>query len=116
MTNRLSLDEGALRQRDALKGADDVVGAFGGEETFVVAGAEVPMRAFVIFVPEKSPDAADHDDAAHPIIPIIADVMKAQVRSRVGAFECDVSVKDELRQRDNFLARFTGGVAGPARM
>src|SRR5438105_6510760 len=94
-----------LRQRDALERADDIVGAFGGEETFVVARAEVPMRAFVIFVPKKSPDTADHDDAAHPIVPIIADVMKTQVRPRVSAFETGVIVKDEFGKPDNFLAR-----------
>src|ERR1700688_5067355 len=95
-----------LRQGDALKGADNVVRAFGGEETFVVAGAEVPVRAFVIFVPIKAPDAADHDDAAHPIVPIIAEVVKTQVRPRVSAFEPSVIVKDELRQSDNFFRRF----------
>src|SRR5205085_10546546 len=90
-----------LRERDALKRADYIVGAFGGEETFVVARAEVPMRAFVIFVPEKSPDAADHDDAAHPVVPIIADVMEAQVRPRVSAFEAGVIVKNEFGEPDN---------------
>ena len=74
-----------LRQRDALERADDVVRAFFSEEAFVVAGAEVPIRAFVIFVPIKSPHTAHHDHAAHPIVPEIADEMKTEVGSRVGA-------------------------------
>src|SRR6188472_2778524 len=65
-----------LRQRNALKGADDVVGSFLGEKAFVIARAEVPVRAFVIVVAIKSPGAADHDDAAHPVVPIIADVVE----------------------------------------
>src|SRR5438270_8192446 len=105
-----------LRQCDALEGADDVVRAFGGEETFVVAGAEIPVGAFVIFVAIKPPDAADHDDAAYPIVPKIADVMEAQVRPRVSAFEADVIVKDELRQSNGLLGRFDVHFAGAARM
>ena len=103
-----------LRQGDALKRADDVVGAFGGEETFVVTGAEVPVRAFVIFVPEKSPDAADYNQATDPVVPEIADVMKAQVRAGVGAFEADVIVKDELGQPDGFLGDGRSFFAGGA--
>ena len=103
-----------LRQRDALKGTDDVVGAFGGEEAFVVTGAEVPMGAFVIFVPIKSPDAADHDQTTDPVVPEIADVMKAQVRPRIRAFESDVIVKDELGQPDNFLGDGHGFFPGRA--
>src|SRR5207302_5595951 len=74
------------------------------------------MRAFVIFVPKKSPDTADHDDAAHPVVPIIAHVMKTQISSRVSAFETGVIVKDELGEADNFLARLDGDFAGAARM
>src|SRR6478735_3153873 len=73
-----------LCQRNALERADDVVGAFFGEEAFVISGAEVPMRAFVIIVAKKPPDAADHNDAAHPVVPVIADVMKTQIRAGVG--------------------------------
>src|SRR5689334_21904453 len=75
------------------------------------------MRAFVVFVPIESPDAADHDQATDPIVPEIANVMKAQVGAGVGAFESDVIVKHELRQMadlghgHNFLARATGVVA-----
>ena len=95
-----------LRQRDALKRADDVVGTFFGEEAFVIAGAEVPMRAFVIIVAKKSPDAADHDDAAHPVVPVIADVMETQIGAGVGTFKADMIVKHQLRQSGNFLGRF----------
>src|SRR5260370_7281710 len=93
-----------LRQRDALEGADHVVRAFGGEETFVVTGAEVPVRTFVIFVAIKSPDAADHDQTTDSIVPEIADVMKTQVRSGVSAFEADVIVKHHLGYPHGFLA------------
>src|SRR6266850_3795963 len=79
-----------LCQRDALERADDVVGTFLGEEAFVVAGAEVPMRTFVIIVAIKSPDAALHDDAAHPVVPIIADVVETQVGAGVRTFKSDV--------------------------
>lgn len=86
-----------LRQRDALERADYVVRAFFSEEAFVVTRAEVPVRAFVIFVPIKSPHTAHHDDAAHPIVPVIADILKAQICPRVGAFEPDVIIKDNFR-------------------
>ena len=105
-----------LRQRDALKGTDDVVRAFGGEEAFIVAGAKVPVWAFVIFVAIKSPDAADHDDAAHPVVPKIAGVMKTEVRSRIGAFETDVIVKHQLGQPNDFFARLDIHLAGAARV
>src|SRR5216684_1844121 len=106
----------SLGQRDALEGADDVVRTFGGEETFVIAGAEVPVRAFVIFVPIKSPDAADHDQTTDPVVPKIADVMETQVRPGVSAFEADVIVKDELGQPNNFLGDGHNFFAGSARM
>src|SRR5437660_8646335 len=103
-----------LCQRDALKGADDVVGAFGGEETFVVAGAEVPVRALVILVSINSPDTADHDQTTDPVVPKIADVMEAQIRSRVSAFEPDVIVEDELGQANSFLGSGRSFFAGRA--
>src|SRR5712671_1648062 len=87
-----------LRQRDALERADDVVGAFLGEEAFVIAGAEVPVRAFVIIVAKKSPHTVYHDETTDAVVPIIADVMEAQVRARGGSAEAGVIVKDEFRQ------------------
>src|SRR5205085_1569636 len=96
-------------------GANDVVRSFGGEETFVVAGAEIPMWTFVIFVAIKSPDAADDDQTTDPVVPEIADVMKAQVRPGVRAFETDVIVKNELGQPNGFLGNgrsFFSGRAG----
>jgi hypothetical protein len=101
-----------LRQRDALEGADDVVGSFFGEEAFVITGAEVPVRAFVIIVAIKAPYPAHHNDAAHPVVPVIADIVETQVRSGVGAFEADMVVKDQFRQPNNFLARFHCDLAG----
>src|SRR6266404_8283655 len=103
-----------LRQGDALKGADDVVGAFFGEEAFVIAGAEVPVGTFVIFVAIKSPDPAYHEDATHPIVPEIANEMKTQVRPCVGTFKADVIVKDELGQPNDLLGRFDVYLAGAA--
>src|SRR5262249_17114962 len=70
------LSDRLLRQRNALKRTDDVVGTFFGEETFVIAGAEIPVRAFVIIVPIESPHTARHDHAAHSVVPIIANVVK----------------------------------------
>src|SRR6058998_3132673 len=69
----------ALRQRDGLERADDVVRAFGGKETFVKAGTEVPVIPLVIFVAIKTPDATYDDETADPIVPVIADVLKTQV-------------------------------------
>ena len=102
------------RQRDALEGADDVVGAFLGEEAFVIARAEVPVGTFVIFVAIKSPDAAHHYDATHPIVPEIANVIKAEVGTRVSALESSMIVKDELRQPNDFFRRFDFYFAGTA--
>src|ERR1700738_4980357 len=93
-------------QRDRLEGTDDVVRALLGEEAFVIAGAEVPRWAFVIFISIKTPHTADDNERADPVVPEIANEMKAQVRARVGAGEADVIVNDELRQTDDFLRRF----------
>ena len=101
----------SLRQRDALKGADDVVGTFFGEEAFIIARAEVPVRAFVIIVAIKSPHAAHHDDATHPVVPVIAYVMETQVGAGVGTFKPDVIVKHQLRQPGNFLGWFNFDLA-----
>src|SRR5947209_1497860 len=86
-----------LGQGDALERANDVVRPFGREETFVIARTEVPIRAFVIFVPVKAPNSADHDDAAHPVVPIVADIMKTEIGSGISAFETGVIVKHEFR-------------------
>ncbi len=114
-------DRQMSRQGDGLKRANDVVGAFRGEEAFVITWAEVPVRAFVVFVAIKSPDAAHHDEATHPVVPKIANVMEAQVRARVGAFESNVIVKHNLRQPGRLCSRrylyFPGGgsmIAQPA--
>ena len=63
------------------------------------------MIAFIIFVAIKSPDAADDDEAADPIVPEIADVMEAQVRARVGSPETNVVVNHQLRHPDDLFAR-----------
>src|SRR6266487_1639958 len=87
-----------LRQRDALKGADDIVGAFFGKETFVIAWAEVPVWTFVIIVAIKPPDTAYHDQTTDAVVPKIADVMETQVGSGIGAFKSNVIVKHNFRQ------------------
>src|SRR5438067_5973563 len=87
-----------LRQGDTLKGADDVVGAFFGEEAFVITGTEVPVRALVVIVAKKSPHAVYDDETTDAVVPIITDVMEAQVRARRGSAEPGVVVKDEFRQ------------------
>src|SRR6266446_6310175 len=94
------------RQRDALKGADDVVGAFFGEEAFVIAGTEIPVRALVIIIAIKSPDAALYDDATHSIVPVVAHVVETQVGPGVRTFKADVIVKDQFGQPGNALGRF----------
>ena len=105
-----------LRQGDALKGADDVVRAFFGEEAFVISGAEVPVRALVIFIAIKSPHAALHNHAAHPVVPVIADVMETQVRPGVRTFKTDVIVKNQFGQPNNFRVRFRCDLAGGRRV
>src|SRR6266702_7599808 len=87
-----------LRQRDALERAHHIVGTFLGEEAFVIAGAKVPVRAFVIIVAIKSPHTVYDDETTDAIVPIIADVMEAQVCARGGSAEPGVVVKDEFRQ------------------
>src|SRR4026208_1896215 len=102
----------ALRQCDALERADDVVGAFFGEKAFVIAWAEVPVWALVIFVAIKSPHAALHNHAAHPVVPVIADEMETQVRPGVRTFKTDVIVKNHFGQPDDFPGRFNVDLAG----
>jgi hypothetical protein len=101
-----------LCQGDGLEGADDVVRTFCGEEAFVKTGTEVPVVTFVIFVAVKAPDAAHDDEATNPVVPEIADVIEAQVRARVGAFESNVIVNHNLRQPDNLFRRFHFHLAG----
>src|SRR6266536_1415508 len=66
----------ALRQCDALKGTDDIVRAFLGKKAFVIAGAKIPVRPFVIVVAIKAPNPADHDKTAYSVVPIVADEVK----------------------------------------
>ena len=61
------------------------------------------MWAFVIIVAKKTPDAADHNHAAHSVVPVVADVMETQIRAGVGTLESDVIVKHQLRQPSDFL-------------
>src|SRR5438045_1772270 len=96
----LSNSDRELRQGDALKRADDVVGAFFGEEAFVIARTEIPVRAFVIIIAIKSPDAALYDDATHSIVPVVAHVVETQVGPGVRTFKADVIVKDQFGQPD----------------
>ena len=74
------------------------------------------MRAFVIVVAIESPDAADHDDAAHAVVPVISDVVETQVGAGVGTFESDVIIKNQFRQPSDFLVRFSFDFAGPRRV
>jgi len=73
------------------------------------------MRAFVIIVAKKPPDAADHDDAAHPVVPVIPDVMETQIRAGVRTLKSDVIVKYQFRQPSNFLGRFRFDLASTGR-
>src|SRR5713101_796361 len=101
-----------LGQRNGLKRADDIVGAFGGKEAFVKAGAEVPVVSLIIFIAIKSPDAADDDERADAIVPEITDVIEAQVRARVRSLETGVIINHQLRQSDDLFARFHFDFAG----
>ena len=60
------------------------------------------MRAFVIFVAIKTPDAAHHNDGADPVVPEIADVMETQIGAGICAAETDVIVNHELGQPRDF--------------
>jgi len=71
--------------------------------------------AFIIIVAKKSPNAADHNDATHPVVPVIADVMETQIRARIGTLESDVIVKHQLRQPSNFLSQFRFDLASTGR-
>lgn len=105
----------ALRQRNALKRADHVVGTFLGKKAFVVARAEVPVIALIIFVPIKPPDAAHYNQTTDPIVPVIADVVKTQICSGIRALETGMIVNHYFRQPDWFpawLAWPFGGGAG----
>src|SRR5207249_9664983 len=62
----------------------------------------------------KSPDTADHDQTTDPVVPKIADVMEAQIRSGISAFEPDVIVEDELGQANSFLGSGRSFFAGRA--
>jgi len=105
-----------LRQRNALKRTDDVVWAFLGKEAFVIPGAEVPVRSFVIIVAKESPHAADHDDAAHAVVPVVSNIVETQVGTSVGTFEPDVVIKYYFRQPGDFLCRFNVDFAGTGRV
>jgi hypothetical protein len=103
-------DRRALRQRDGLKGADDVVGAGFGEEAFVKAGAKIPVIALVIFVAIKTPEPADDNDATDAIVPKIAQIMETEISAGVGAFEAGVIVDDDFGHSHISFERFAVGV------
>src|SRR4051812_29442516 len=73
------------------------------------------MWAFVIIVAKEPPDAADHDDTTHSVVPIIADVMETQIGPGIGTLKSDVIVKHQLRQPSNFLGRFSFDLASTGR-
>src|SRR5439155_2612146 len=87
-----------LRQGDALERTNHVVGAFFSKEAFVIAGAEIPVRSLVVIVAIKTPDAVYDDETTDPIVPIISDVMEAQVRTCESSAKPGVIVKDQFRQ------------------
>src|SRR6266487_1040027 len=87
-----------LRQRDALEGTDDVVGTFFGKETFVIAGAKIPIRSLVVVVTIKSPDPVHDNETADPIVPVVTHEMETQVRACEGPLETNMIVKHEFRQ------------------
>src|SRR6266487_3009155 len=95
-------DAWRLRQRDCLERADHVVGALFGEEAFIIAGAEIPVRPFVIVVAIKAPDTAHYDETTDPVVPVIADVIKTQVGARESALETRMIIEDQLRQANDF--------------
>src|SRR4051812_27167745 len=86
-----------LSQFDRLEGADDVVRTLVLEEALVESRTQVPMVALVIFVPIKSPDAADDDERADAIVPKIAQKMKAKIGAAGGPFESNVVEDHKLR-------------------
>src|SRR5947199_7247543 len=90
-----------LRQRNALERTDDIVGAFFSKEAFVKAGAKVPVRTLVVIVAIKTQDATYDDETTDPIVPIIADVMEVQVRTRERAAKASVILKDQIRKTYN---------------
>src|SRR2546422_6376231 len=92
-----------LRQRNRLEGADYVVWAFFSKEAFVISRAEIPGRAFVIFVAIKPPDPAHYDDTTDPVVPEIAEIMKTKVGTRVGPAKPGMVVKHDLRKADDFF-------------
>jgi len=56
------------------------------------------MIALVVFIAIKPPGAADNYERTDAIVPKIAEIVKAEVRSRICAFEPNVIVNDQLRQ------------------
>lgn len=64
------------------------------------------MRAFVIIIAIKSPHTAHDDDAAHSVVPIVANIMKTEVGACIRTFEADMVVKDQFRQTGDILSGF----------
>src|SRR5437667_7600562 len=100
VTRRHISESGArrLRQRDALEGTDHVVGTLLRKETFVIAGAKIPIRSLVVVVTIKSPDPGYDNETADPIIPVVAHEVETQVRACEGPLETNMIVKHELRK------------------
>jgi hypothetical protein len=86
----------ALRQRNCLERTHHIIRPGVGEKALIKTGPEIPMVALVIFIAIKTPDAADHDERADPVIPEIAQVMKTEISARGRSFEPDVIVNDQL--------------------
>ena len=73
------------------------------------------MWAFVIIVAKKTPDAADHNDAAHSVVPVIAHVMETQIRTGIGTLESNMIAKHQLRQSADTLGQLRFDLASTGR-
>src|SRR6266496_636900 len=90
-----------LRQRDALEGTDHVVGTLLRKETFVITGAQIPVRTFVVIVAVKSPDPVYDNETTDAVVPVIAYEMETQVRACEGSLKTSMIVQHQFRQANH---------------
>src|SRR5437016_5480326 len=87
------------RQLNRLKRADDVIRPFILKKAFVESRTKIPRISLIIFVPIKSPDAADDNQRTNAVVPKITQIMKTEVGPGCRTFEPYVIENDQLRHR-----------------
>src|SRR5205085_12070746 len=94
---------------DRLKRTDHIIRTFLGEKALVETRAKVPIISLIVLVAIKTPDSADNNQGADPIVPEIAEIVKTEIGSGISALKTNMIINDQLRQAVVALTWFSMG-------